>query len=104
MESVNHNYAYFPIFVDKEKYGIERDELYNIFRANNIYVRRYFYPLISQFPTYRDLPSARAENLPIAEKITEEVLCLPIYADLEMNDVQKIVSIIKEHQEEEIVS
>ena len=94
IESVNYNYAYFPIFVDKEKYGIERDELYNIFRANNIYVRRYFYPLISQFPTYRDLPSARAENLPIAEKITEEVLCLPIYPGLQMVDALKIIEII----------
>ncbi len=95
MVSVNHNYGYFPIFVDKEKYGIERDELYDIFRANNIYVRRYFYPLISQFPTYRDLPSARAENLPIAEKMTEEVLCLPIYSDIENRIVLKIIDIIK---------
>ncbi len=98
MESVNHNYAYFPIFVEKEKYGRERDELYDIFRANNIYVRRYFYPLISQFPTYRDLPSARAENLPIAENITGQVLCLPIYPDLKSDSLDLIVALLKEYK------
>ncbi len=95
IESVKHNYAYFPIFIDEEKYGTSRDDLYNKFKENNIYARRYFYPLISQFPTYRGLESASPENLPIAEKITKEVLCLPIYPSLDFEDVSGIVNLTK---------
>ena len=81
MQYVKHNYGYFPIFIDEHKYGKSRDELYNELKANNIYSRRYFYPLISQFPTYKGLESAKTENLKIAEDITKKVLCLPIYPD-----------------------
>ncbi len=95
IESVKHNYAYFAIFIDEDKYGTSRDNLYNKFKENNIYARRYFYPLISQFPTYRGLESARPENLPIAEKITNEVLCLPIYPSLGFEDISTIVNLIK---------
>ena len=77
IDKVEHSYTYFPILINKEKYGITRDELYQKLKDNNIYGRRYFYPLISQFSTYRGLPSAQSENLPIAEKIAEKVLCLP---------------------------
>jgi len=95
MEDVKHNYSYFPIFVDEEKYGKSRDDLYEELKSHNIFGRRYFYPLISQFPTYRGLPSASADNLPVAEAITKKVICLPIYPDIEVDVVQYIVSVIK---------
>ena len=73
------NYAYFPIFIDEKEYGISRDELYEKLKEHNIYGRRYFYPLISNFSTYRELDSAKTKNLPIANKIAEKVICLPVY-------------------------
>lgn len=91
---IAHNYAYFPIFVDVEKYGKTRDELYEYLKQHNIFGRRYFYPLISQFPPYRGLPSAAIENLPNASKIADQVICLPIYPSLEMHDVEKIIDLI----------
>ncbi len=97
IDGVQHNYAYFPIFIDEEKFPVKRDELYNRLKENNIYARRYFYPLISQFPTYRAFKSAESENLPAAEKITGQVLCLPIYPDLKNEDIQEIVKIISKH-------
>ncbi len=75
-DSKRHNYSYFPILV-KPEYPMTRDQLYQRFRDNNIYVRRYFYPLISEFPMYRALPSARLSNLHIANGYSEGVLCLP---------------------------
>lgn len=93
IDGVKHNYSYFPIFID-EQYGISRDDLYNKLKAENILSRRYFYPLISEFPMYRGLPSARYDNLPIASKIANEVLCLPIYPDLEQDSVERICRII----------
>src|SRR5690606_16938393 len=72
------NYSYFPIFV-KDEFPISRDALYEAFRAKNIYVRRYFYPLISTMPMYRHLPSSDPANLPVSHRIANEVLCLPIY-------------------------
>lgn len=89
-----HCYSYFPILIDKEKYGKTRDDLYAELKKYNIYGRRYFYPLISQFPTYRGLISARKENLPVAEKTTEQVLCLPLYPALQFEEVEKITQII----------
>jgi len=91
---IRHNYSYFPILVDVEEYGISRDDLYDKFKKNNIYVRRYFYPLISQFPAYSHLASAEKGKLPVAEKLTKQILCLPIYPDLPVSDVQKIINII----------
>ena len=95
MENVKHNYAYFPIFVDEEIYGMKRDELYEMLKEYNIYGRRYFYPLISQFPMYRGLDSAKPDNLPIAERISKKVICLPIYPDLPQDEVSGICDIIK---------
>lgn len=94
IEGVTHNYPYFPIFIDNEKFGKTRDEVYEKLKENNIYARRYFYPLISQFPTYRGLESAKSENLPTAERIAEEVLCLPVYSDMEIRFVENIISLI----------
>jgi len=93
--NTKHCYSYFPIFVDKDKYGKTRDQLYEELKKNNIYGRRYFYPLISQFPTYCGLESAQRGKMPIAEKITEEIICLPLYSDLLHEQIDKIVRIIK---------
>lgn len=95
IEGVTHNYPYFPIFIDKEKFGKTRDEVYEKLKENNIYARRYFYPLISQFPTYRGLKSAAADNLPVAEKVSERVLCLPVYGGLSTQLIKYIVELIK---------
>ena len=94
MPGVHHNYAYFPIFVDKEKYGMTRDELYFKMKEQNIWGRRYFYPLISDFSTYRGLESARKENLPVANKIADTVICLPIYHTLTNDDVNRVIDCI----------
>lgn len=95
MHDVRHNYTYFPIFIDKEKFGRTRDELYEDLKKHNILGRRYFYPLISQFPSYSGLESARPGKMPIAEKFTEQVICLPIYPELSLKDINKICSFIK---------
>jgi len=92
---IQYNYAYFPILVEKE-YLLTRDGLYDKLREHGIFSRRYFYPLISEFPMYRGLPSAARQNLPVAHKIAERVICLPIYPALEAEEQQKIVGIIKE--------
>ena len=94
MPGVRHNYSYFPIFVDAEKYGMTRDELYAKMKSRGILGRRYFYPLISNFPVYRGLESARPENLPVATKLAEQVLCLPMYADLTDEDVERILKVV----------
>jgi dTDP-4-amino-4,6-dideoxygalactose transaminase len=95
MDNVNHCYSYFPILIDKEKYGMTRDELYEELKKYQIFGRRYFYPLISQFPTYKGLESARPGGMPVAERITEQVLCLPIYTDLQIDARNLIISILK---------
>lgn len=89
----NTNHAYFPILVETD-YPLSRDELYRKFKKNNIHPRRYFYPLISDFPMYRGMPSARRDNLPVATEIALKVLCLPIYADLSLVEIERITSII----------
>ena len=94
-KDIKHNYAYFPIFIDKEKYGISRDELYENLKKHNIYGRRYFYPLISNMTTYKGYDSAHPDKLPVANKLADEVLCLPIYKDLKLSEVEEIVSLIK---------
>jgi dTDP-4-amino-4,6-dideoxygalactose transaminase len=95
IQGVQHNYAYFPILIDKTIYGKTRDEVYEEFKKYNIFTRRYFYPLITHFSTYKNLPSAKKENLPIAEKIAEQVICLPIYPDLSIETVLKICKILQ---------
>lgn len=92
--NVRHNYAYFPIFIDAEKYGMTRDELYFKMKENGVLGRRYFYPLISNFTTYRGLDSAKLENLPNATRIADSVICLPMYYGLTEGDVQRILGLI----------
>lgn len=89
---VRHNYSYFPIFIDMEKYGMTRDELYFKMKENNVLGRRYFYPLISEFSTYRGLESARPENLPVATHIANTVICLPMYHSLTDDDIKRIIA------------
>ena len=91
---VRHNYAYFPVFVDAEQYGMSRDELYFKMKEHNVLGRRYFYPLISTFSTYRGLESARPDNLPVATRIAEQVICLPMYYGLADEDVERIINLI----------
>lgn len=88
------NYAYFPILVQPD-YPLSRDALYQKLKGNGIYARRYFYPLISEFPMYRGLPSAAQSNLPVATNAANQVICLPIYPTLEASDQEKIISLIK---------
>jgi dTDP-4-amino-4,6-dideoxygalactose transaminase len=88
------NYAYFPILVQSE-YPLTRNQLFEKLRDSGIYARRYFYPLISDFPMYRGLPSASPSNLPVARKAASEVICLPIYPTLEAVDQDNIISLIK---------
>ena len=90
-----YNHAYFPILIEKE-YPLSRDELNDKLRQHGIYARRYFYPLISEFPMYRGLPSAYRENLPVATEVAAKVLCLPIYPALKVEDQQRIIEIIQE--------
>lgn len=87
------NYSYFPILVEND-YPMSRDGLYHALRENGIYARRYFFPLISDFPMYRGLPSAHRDNLPVASDVANRVLCLPIYPALENEQVNAIVQII----------
>jgi dTDP-4-amino-4,6-dideoxygalactose transaminase len=88
-----HNHSYYPILID-EAFGMSRDELYDLLKKHDIFARRYFYPLISEFPMYRSLSSAKRANLPLAHKISNQILCLPIYPDLSQEDQIRIISII----------
>lgn len=94
MPGVHHNYSYFPIFIDAEKFGRTRDELFSSMKEQRVWSRRYFYPLISNFPTYRGLPSSNKENLPVANKMADEVLCLPMHHALTDNDIDRILNCI----------
>ena len=95
MENVTPGYSYFPILIDEKNYGISRDALYEKLKENNIFTRRYFYPLISMFEPYNSLPSSHPENLPIATDAAEQVICLPIFVEMKVQDIEKICSIIK---------
>lgn len=94
MPGVKHNYSYFPIFVDAEKYGMTRDELYFKMKEAKVLGRRYFYPLISEFSTYRGLPSSSKENLPNAHKMADSVICLPMHHELGDEEIKRILELI----------
>jgi len=93
-DDVTYNYSYFPIFVNEKEYGLSRDALYEKMKEHNVLGRRYFYPLISSFAIYRGLPSAAKENLPVATRMAEEVICLPMYAGLTDNDVNRVLHLV----------
>ncbi|NER65067.1 DegT/DnrJ/EryC1/StrS family aminotransferase [Pseudomonas sp. MAFF212427] len=88
------NYAYCPIMVDATAFGTSRDELYELYRAQNILVRRYFYPLINEFPMYRALPSADLGKLPHAHRVSRQVLCLPIHPDLDRQTQDRVIEVL----------
>ena len=94
LPGVRHNYGYFPVLVDEKEYGMSRDALYEKLKENGIYSRRYFYPLCSDFPTYRGLESAKPEKLFNASQAAKRVLCLPIYAELKESEQQRIIDFI----------
>jgi dTDP-4-amino-4,6-dideoxygalactose transaminase len=89
------NHSYFPILIEAQ-YPISRDELYMRMRERNIFARRYFYPLISDFPMYRGIPSADPSRLPVANEIARKVLCLPIYPALKEEDQMRVINIIRD--------
>ena len=95
MPGVKHNYSYFPIFVNAEQYGMTRDELYFKMREANVFGRRYFYPLISEFSTYRGLSSANPENLPNAYRMANSVICLPMHHALSKDEVGRVIEQVK---------
>lgn len=95
MSGVRHNYSYFPIFIDADKFGMSRDELYFKMKGQGVLSRRYFYPLISNFPTYRGLPSANKENVPCGNKMADEVLCLPMHHALTNKDIEHVLNCIR---------
>ena len=95
MPGVRHNYSYFPIFIDAEKFGRTRDELYFGMKEAGVLGRRYFYPLISDFSTYRALPSATRENLPNAYAVADSVLCLPMHHALSGEDIDRVLKFFR---------
>jgi dTDP-4-amino-4,6-dideoxygalactose transaminase len=88
------NFSYFPILVGAGS-RFSRDDLYHRLRENGIFARRYFYPLISEFPMYADAPSAGAVNLPVAARVAREVLCLPIYPELTQAEQMRIIDVLR---------
>jgi dTDP-4-amino-4,6-dideoxygalactose transaminase len=94
-KNVRNSYQYFVIRIEEERFGISRDEVYKRLREYNVYARKYFYPLCSDYPCYKNLPSADPANLPVAKKVVNEVLCLPLYGELAIASVEKICEIIK---------
>ena len=95
MPGVKHNYSYFPCFIDAKAFGMTRDELYFKMKEANVLGRRYFYPLISEFSTYRGLESADPKNLPNAHKMADSVICLPMHHELSDNDIERTLAFFK---------
>jgi len=93
-KNVYSNYQYFVIRIEKEKFGKSRDEVHEEFKKYNIFTRKYFYPLCSDYACYKQLPSSSQNNLQVANKIIHEVLCLPLYGDLQLDDIKKICAIL----------
>lgn len=91
MSGVRHNYSYFPVFINSEEFGMSRDDLYFKMKKANVLGRRYFFPLISTFSTYRGLPSAAHENLPVATRLANEVICLPMHHELSDEDINRVL-------------
>jgi len=92
---VKSTYSYFPVLINKDLSGYSRDDLYNYLKTHNIFTRRYFYPLISEFEPYKNLSSANENNLKNAYHISEQVLCLPLYVDIQLEEVERICQLIK---------
>lgn len=95
-ENVRHNYSYFPVLISETEFGKSRDELYEALKPFNIFARRYFYPLISSFSPYAHLPTSTLENLPVANKVADTVLCLPMFTTLTTETIDYIIEKITE--------
>lgn len=93
-DQVVNNFSYFPILINDD-YPITRDELYMKLKNHNIFARRYFYPLISEFQMYCNLPSSCPKNLPVASNTAKQVICLPIYADITIKEAEFIINLIR---------
>jgi len=93
-QATRHNFSYFPVLVESD-FSLSRDDLYTLLKDSNIVARRYFYPLISEFPMYRAIPSAARSNLPVARSVAQKILCLPIYPGLEMERLEEVVGVIE---------
>lgn len=96
-DEIELNYGYFPIFVDAKEYSLSRDGLYDKFKENGIFARRYFYPLITSFAPYNRLPHTSENELPVSNRLSNQVLCLPIHDRLEDSDIERIVNVIKDY-------
>lgn len=96
-DNIRNSYQYFVIRIGKE-FGRSRDEVHAHLKERNVHTRKYFYPLCSEYSCYKHLPSANPENLPVAHKIVKEVLCLPFYGGLSLEDVKSICLMIRELQ------
>lgn len=92
-KEVQSNYAYYPIIVNEKKFGLGRDKVYEYLEKNGVYTRKYFYPLSSQYDCYKT--KEFINRTPVAERLSREVLTLPLYADLKQSDVERICIYIK---------
>jgi dTDP-4-amino-4,6-dideoxygalactose transaminase len=96
IDGIRPNHSYFPILIDETVARVDRDQVYTALREVNVFARKYFYPLCSRFPCYSALPSSRPERLPVAERVSRQILCLPIYGTLATADVRTISSILRD--------
>lgn len=96
MAGVEHNYSYFTVFVEKDRFGMERNDLFQALEDAGIHCRKYFYPLISDVDIYSSLPSARKDNLPNAHKLADSVLCLPLHHKMTGEDVERVIEVIEQ--------
>ena len=92
VEGVENNYTYFPVVIDEEKFGVNRDDVYDILLNNNIFSRRYFYKLTSDFECYEN--KFKKYETPIANKIAKSVLTLPLHGDLSIDDIDKVCDVL----------
>ncbi|MBY0405574.1 MAG: DegT/DnrJ/EryC1/StrS family aminotransferase, partial [Cyanobacteria bacterium] len=97
-ETIQPSYQYFAIRIHPDTYGLHRDQVIEKLKQYNIFARRYFYPLCSSYPHYQDLPSSNPENLRVAQLVSEQVLCLPLYGKLTVSDVDRICTCLKMFQ------
>jgi dTDP-4-amino-4,6-dideoxygalactose transaminase len=93
-ENVVQNFQYFPIRIDRQEFGLDRDKLAKVLNAENVFPRKYYYPLCSNYPIYKGLPFSSPEKLPVANRASSSVLCLPLYGSLDRQHVDTIIEII----------
>lgn len=94
LPGVRRSNQYFVIRIDRQCFGLSRDEVHAALKERNVHARRYFSPLCSEYPCYRELPSAAPANLPVAQRVVQEVLCLPFYGALSDDDVRAICGML----------